>query len=335
MRKLLLPLAILVLTATAVINVGCGTSSAQSPLPPPPPAFGSPTPTPKPGPTSTPTPLPSPASTHLYLSQGSVFNLPITNASLPMATIGTNGLGMAFDASNRLFVASVSGQVQDFSQPIAAGASPAFTLATGLCPHVNTFVCEARDVAFDPVGDLFVAGSTNGGCNICLPWPLEAISFFKAPVTSSSAGILLYSQRIRGTMLGIAFDKSGDLWATDGTDLREYTPPFNCCILTPALTVVEPGVGIAFNGIGDMFVSGSSGVDVFQPPFTAAMTKAFTINAAQPRYLAFDQAGNLFVTTLAGGKLLMFSTPFSAASAPIVTLAIPGGDGLAGVAIGP
>jgi hypothetical protein len=319
MLNRLLPGAAFILTAVLFFGAGCGTNSAISPPPPLSP------------------PTQPPNRMRLYLSQGSVFSLPITNSSIPVATIGANGSGMAFDSTKRLFVAS-NGQVQVFTQPIASGAVPAFNLATKLD--------VTADVAFDATGDLLVAGRAPGLFRVCFkptncftfPGFTQAVRVFAPPIVGSSAPTFSLSGS-GGPFVpvfayqGVALDPSGDLWVTAGSALSEYTPPYSAGSVV-ALTTNEAGVGIAFDSAGKMFVAGSSGVDVFQPPFSAAMTKAFTINSAGPRYLAFDQAGNLYVTTQAG-NLLEFSPPFSSVSVPSVALAIPGAPSNSGVAIGP
>ena len=310
------------LAALMVASSGCGGNSAPSSVVPAPPA--------------TPTPQP----VHLYLSQGSVYTLPITNASTPAFTISANGAGIALDAAHRLYVANPNdGSVAAFASPIKAGATPAFIFASGLS-HANGVSCDAS-------GDLLVVGhkvvppvcrvvcrwiGERFVCTpICFPQIAPDIEFITTPFGSSSITTTLHSDLLT-SMSAVALDANGNAWTTNGGTVREFQPPFDKPS-TPAFTFAEAGTGIAFDAKGDMFVGTSSGVDMFQPPFNSPALKSFTISATNASYLAFDPAGNLYVTTTSG-TLLVFDKRLSGASVPSVTLAIPGGSA-AGIAIGP
>jgi hypothetical protein len=304
--------AIFLLTSALIAStIGCGSSSGVQTITPL-------------GPTTPPTPAPQ----HLYLSQGSVYTLPISNPSVPTYTIGAAGLGMAFDSSHRLYVANpADGSVQVCAPPIRRGATPAFTLSTGLA--------GADDVAFDAAGDLLVAGhATFQFCfKICRLDPRDAIKVFAAPIASSSTPSASYAGSPFFSNLGSAIDQTGDLWVADGLRLSMYAPPFNGAAVNFA--VGEPGSGIALDSTGDLYVCTPTGVDVFVPPFGPAMAKSFTISTpSAAHYLAFDAAGNLYVTT-STGTLIGYAKPLSAASTPFVTLNVPNFSIAPGIAIGP
>jgi hypothetical protein len=305
----------LLAAATVILGIGCGATSTGAP-----PVL----------PTLPPTPTPQPV--HLYLSQGSVYTLPISNASITALTIGSAGLGMALDATHRLVVARpADGTVQVFAAPIVNGATPAFTLSSGLT--------GANDVAVDLAGDLLIAGyKPMMVCFFrnCRFVNRHQIQFVQAPIASSSVATTMYVGTpvlfVNQSMLAVALDPNGNLWSTNGAKLFEFKPPFGPGA-TVASIIGEAGVGIAFDSNGNMFVATASGLDVFQPPFSGLMTKAFTINAASASYLAFDPSHNLYVTTTAG-QLLIFAQPLRAASTPLITLNVPGGSN-SGIAIGP
>ena len=300
--------------AVAIVGVGCATNPAA---PPPPPHCSLDR-----CPPATPTP-----PTYLYLSQGSIYTLPLSNASAAVRTFSATGLGMAFDAAQRLFVANpADGTVSVFNHPIGSGATPSFVLSTGLA--------GAYDVAVDSAGDLFVTGHTlHHFCffHFCGSFPQNTIKVFTAPVSSSSTASATYAGADFRRMQGAAVDSSGNLWASDSVSLYEFTPPVTGTS-APALSIAEAGIGIRFDNAGNMYVCTANGVDVFAPPFGNSMSKAYTINAPAASYVAFDQLNNAYVTTT-NGTVLMFRGGASGATAPLLTMNIPSGA-IAGIAIG-
>lgn len=278
--------------------------------------------------------IPAPAKARLYVSGGNgikVYKLPITSKSNPVAVLKTgkgNATGMAFDPMHRLFAANSSKIIEVFTQPIINGAVPAFTLATA---------GSANNVALDSAGDAVVAESYARGCPFCM---FGYIEVFAAPITSSST----VSFTLNGgyATVSVAFNSNDNLWA-ELADYEASQPNGIQGYASPLRKGHEPiksfrlghnygPTGLAFDSGGNMYVPTRAGVAVYQPhPWRKTVTMKASVNEG---YLAFDAAGNLYVTT-DSRKLLEFSPPFSASSTPIVTLDLPHGRGVAGVAIGP
>ena len=85
----------------------------------------------------------------------------------------------------------------------------------------------------------------------------------------------------------------------------------------------------------EVFVSDSSGagkVDAYLLPLTVDSSPEYSIVTGinKPAGLALDTAGNLYVANTGDGSLVMFTAPFTAASAPTATLAV--GGSLSGLA---
>lgn len=298
-------------------------------------------------PTGHPMTSPSPSSppSRLYLSGSGaidIFALPLTNGSTVADHIADTSFpqGMSFDPTHRLFVANRqlrnNGSVQIFTQPLANGAIPAFSLTTGttVCVPTGCGNSAALDVAFDRAGDLFVVGSQP--FIICptirCPELVTGGMFmeFIAPITSSSTPSVS-SSGSGVPLLGDAIDHNGDLWiARSDGELVETNPPFGAGSGGFELAANTSG-GVAFDAAGNLYVATAGGVDVYRPPFSSSMTRAFTISATLPQFLAFDQAGNLYVT--AGSQMLVFTPPFSGATGPLITLTPPNAE--FGIAIGP
>jgi outer membrane protein assembly factor BamB len=319
MRRVLFAVAF-ALSASVVGACGGSTSSGSPP------------------PTSPPTTAPAPLRAYVSdAGRGAIyaFSLPLTPTSKAVAVLADNASpgGMAFDPMHRLVVANASntgsGGVQVYTQPIVSGAAASFTLTSDI----------VHDVKLDASGNayvLIIVRDVFGG-------GADSIGEFSAPLSGPTQESYSFAQRagLYPEPGGFAFDSSGNVW-TNGRfgnstpQFEKYSPPFGPSN-NPVLTIPNSsnGFGLAFDSAGNLYATGPNGIDVYKPPFSASTLKAFTINAkVSTTYPTFDASGNLYVAN-ASGHLLEFAPPFSGASVPKVTLALPGAPPSSGIAIGP
>jgi sugar lactone lactonase YvrE len=204
-------------------------------------------------------------------------------------------------------------------------------------------------VAFDPSGNLWVADS---GSSRVLEYTL--------PLTTGESASIVIGQENYGfnssqsfigqtgldSVVGITFDKSGDLWVTDSQNNRvlEFKPPFssgeNASIvigqssfldgtqnLANQSTLYSP-FGVAFDSSGNLWVSdsGFSRVLEYRAPFTnfesaslvlgqQNFTGNFTTitqaSIGHPGGMVFDSSANLWVSDRDNKRVLKFASPFS------------------------
>jgi hypothetical protein len=265
---------------------------------------------------------PPPTGLRLYVGgEGSaghvnVIPLPLTSASYEVATISA-GAGMAFDASQRLFVAggfATAGmnRVCAFTQPIGNFASPAFCVAT---PFI------AEDVKFDSAGNMFVSGIR------CCGGGMGRIAKFTPPITAASVPAFVITTGIVAD--AIAVNPHGDLFVGSrgyAGWLLEFAQPIAA---NSTGTLISPGISMpVFDQAGHMYAVTSNGITFYQSLFTPV----FTIKNSPPNVygLVLDGKGDLYVA--AGGALWMYAPPISALSKPAVTIAT---SAFGGLAIGP
>jgi hypothetical protein len=143
------------------------------------------------------------SASNLYVStkgtQVLVFAHPVTNASVPVATInmpaGGNDLWIALDSQNDLWVEDSNNlKVYKFTPPFSGTITPtpAVTLSTGLPSPTG--------IAFDGAGNLYV-GNDAGNIQIFTAPILNNASPTATPLTGAT------------TCRGIAFDQAGNLYA--------------------------------------------------------------------------------------------------------------------------
>lgn len=151
-------------------------------------------------------------------------------------------------------------------------------------------------LAFDNKGNMWVADTNN---NRILEYEAPFRTGEQASVVLGSPsfdkGVYPTSARSLAAPYGIAFDKSGDLWAVDYYDNRilEYVPPFKTQMNASLV------IGQSF------FTSNSDGT-------TPNRTNL-------PSAIAFDSAGDLWVTDSLNNRVLEFTRPlYSDESASLV-----------------
>jgi sugar lactone lactonase YvrE len=145
---------------------------------------------------------------------------------------------------------------------------------------------------------------------------------------------------------GIAFDVSGDLWVTDGGNMRvlEFKPPFadgmaaslvigQTDFVSSGSATTASGLsfpdGVAFDSVGNLWIGDQANFRIlqFKPPFANGMSASLVLgqasfttntpptpptqNGFSSSGIAFDGSGNLYVPDYANSRTLQFAPPFS------------------------
>jgi hypothetical protein len=310
----------LVFVAFAAIVAGCSGGSQSSA-----PFFT--------GVTMTPSPTPTPLPQHLYVgndtSAAQIFqyNVPISAGSTSDFTLtaGNSVVAVALDGSGNLAVGELTAKLQIFPAPLSGASTASATFNNGASGSTGA-------VAFTNAGDLFATGLDAGG-----------VKLFTHPFSNASTP----SQTITNAGLtaadGLALDAAQNLYvgnATATSNLFVYAPPY-----TGAPIITAPAAGSGYRKMAvsatQLFVAvieptpSLGRVDVFTLPITAASVPAFTMRTSMnfPEAVALDAAGNLYVGNLGNNAIQVYAPPFSAASAPALTLPVPGFV-LLGIAVG-
>ena len=292
------------------------------------------------------------APQHLYVSSwGSQigvlqYSLPLTAAArpnffLPLPT--DTGVGpLAVDGSGTLAVGTVVGDrdgVEFFSAPVTGSSTPAATT-------VRSEYSAAEALTFGPSGDLFVAVDTQimGGD--------AGVTTFRRPFTDGEApwgGGQVDGIRV----FGATFDAAGNLYVTgrhgqaffDGYAANEifiFVPPYRGSVFAALDPAPLNHYGDPSVDIGDVAAVGTQlfvtrfgvGLDVYSLPLTAASTPAFSIPSAGIESLAADKAGNVYVMNPKSSSVSVYTPPYSARSAPVLTVKVGRGDPIVRIAIG-
>lgn len=199
-------------------------------------------------------------------------------------------VGIAIDSSNNLWVADEGDQrVLEFKAPLSDYESASLVLGqTNLVSNSSganqSGFDSPLDLAFDHSGNLWVTDSGN-----------RRILEFTAPLSTGENASLVIgqpnftssqtveTQSILASPSQIAFDSSGNLWATDTYNGRvmEFTAPLS-------------------DGENASLVLG-------QDSFTSSNTTSTQSQLTGPEGLAFDQSGNLWVLDSAASRVLEFT----------------------------
>jgi sugar lactone lactonase YvrE len=270
----------------------------------------------------------------------------------PTITIGAGSagsdIGVAFDASGNLWVAS-NGAVAEYSasQLKSSGSpTPTVTLSGGS-------IASPEGLAFDAGGNLWVACSGNSTVIELASAQLATSGSPTPPIVISAPGSGLTRP------VGLAFDASGDLWVANSTPstVVEYTPAQLVGTGDPAPAVKFSSVAmslsapqfLAFDGGGNLWVANGEGLTTFTVaaytpaqiaagsgnPAPAIALSSFT-NSDAPAGLAFDGSGDLWVSTI--NSIVEFTpSQLTATGAPAPTITIAGSAiaGASGLAFDP
>ena len=202
--------------------------------------------------------------------------------------------GIAFDKSGNLWIVDTGfNRLLEFFPPFTDGEKASLVLGQDDFVSTNpalsaTGLDQPYGITFDNDGNMWVADTNN-----------NRIVEYRTPFTNGEAVSLVigYPSFDKGVYpttagslaapYGLAFDKSGNLWAVDYYNNRilEYVPPFKN----------QMNASLAI-GQSDL-TSNSDG------------TTANRLNL--PSAIAFDEKGNLWMTDSLNNRVLEFSYPFS------------------------
>ncbi len=199
--------------------------------------------------------------------------------------------GMAFDTSGNLWAVDYyDNRILEYKQPfkdhmnasLVIGQPDFTTNSDGSTPNRTNL---PSSIAFDSTGNLWVTDSLNN----------RVLEFTKPFSTDESASLVIgqknFTENLSGitndslnTPYGITFDKSGNLWITDGNNARvlEYVPPFS-------------------NGMAASLVLG-------QTNFAGMHMGTSSSMLSEPYDVKIDDKGNLWVADTDNNRVLEFAT---------------------------
>ena len=280
---------------------------------------------------------------HLYVGNDNVagqilqFTLPaFAGETSNFGFTSANNVSIALDASGDMLAGDNAGNLTYFAAPLSATSVPAASFKNGAASNNGQF-------AVTSTGGFF-AGTVGASANL-----------FNTPFTNASVPASSVTNAALISVIGVALDSSANLYlasAGSGTALTCTSGAGTCSNIavfaspyTGAPTVTPNIASTAYRKIAvsstQLFaasVAGATGrVDVYTLPITAASTPAFAITTGvnTPEGLALDASGNLYVGNLSNAVVTVYAPPFSAASAPTVSLTVSGGAfAIFGIAIG-
>jgi hypothetical protein len=242
---------------------------------------------------------------HLYVGDdqatGSlrVYALPLTASSAPVAAVPMNqafNLGLN---TTTLAVTDLSSNLYFFTLPISSSSTPYAQFAAG----------SDGTPIFLASGSLYQGGS--GKINVYTP-----------PFTNSSAPSSFVTTAGLSPAY-LAIDPNGNVYEATGGNVIGV---ISGGTLTTTLTAAA---GTQFRGLAASatqlfaceFLGNSNNIHIYSLPLTATAAPAVTISLGTegPEGCSLDADGKLYVGTI-GGKILVFSPPFSGTSTASVTL---------------
>jgi len=237
--------------------------------------------------------------------------------------LGTQAAGYSL-VGNRPYTITLAALDADNNTIIGPGA-PTFTVTSGssaitVSPaSANTATVQVKSFSATPVM-LTVTPSLGSAINVAFATVQEiwVSDLGTDSVTGYAAGTnVAISADTLGTSVnvtdpqGIAFDKSGNLWVSNGSNITEYAAG-NLAQITAntinatgtANSPISDAVGLAFDTSGNLWVANLSSNSVTE--FAAGTNTQITANTistngqfplAEPSDVAFDAAGNILVTS--------------------------------------
>jgi hypothetical protein len=265
--------------------------------------------------------LPVAAQQHLYVGNDNVaggvqqYTIPVSNSSTPNFTVPANSvLSMAINATGGMAVGELGGNLKYFNPPLSGASVPAATFSNG-------GASSSGQIVFLPSGDFFAAtGSTK-------------VNRFSPPFTNSSTPTQTITAA-GAAFIGLGFDSAQNLYVSNSggvSNLYVYAPPYTGApIITPGIaSSAYRQLAIIGNQLFVSDVAGALGkVDVYNLPLTVASTPAFSITNGikTPEGAAADLSGRLYIGNLSNATVTVYTAPFSAASAPVVTVTAGSGS---------
>lgn len=316
----------LVIVALAALAAGCNsTPTFHNAITPP-------TPSPSPGPVQ-----------HLYVGNDNTpggikqYTLPLTAASVANFTIASNNVtSVAVDATGNLAVGDFAGNLSYFTAPLSGTSTPAAAFKNGTASNDG-------QIAFTTAGTFWAATDAN------------SVNAFTPPFSNASTPSGNVTNAALAESIGVAFDTAQNLYISNagtGATLINCTSGIGTCsglvvyalpytgapITTPNIaSTVYRKVALSATQLFATSVAGATGkVDVYALPITSSSTPAFqiTMGVDDPEGIALDASGNVYVGNLANSTITVYAPPFSANSAPTVSLQITGAFEIFGIAIG-
>ncbi|SRR5216684_2892850 len=259
------------------------------------------------------------------------YSLPISASSMPNFGIASNNVvALGLDAKGNLAVGALGGALTFFPAPLSGSSTPSATFNNGTAPNVG-------QIAFTAAGDFFATSFSN------------SVNLFTHPFSNASTPSLSITNANINAAAGVAIDAAQNLYISNSGgvspntfgDLLVYAPPYTG---TPIVT--GPAIGGNYRKVAisstQVFVTsvapGTGRIDVYTLPITGSILPAFSITNGVnlPEAVALDAVGNLHVGNLGNSTVTVYGPPFSASSAPSITLTPgPASFSIFSIAIGP
>ncbi len=192
---------------------------------------------------------------------------------------------------------------------IAAFASTA--LSQTVSTLAGPLAAVSDELALDAEGNIFAADNSGG-----LGFPNG-----RTVVKITSTGSASPFATLDGAPTGLAFDKAGNLYASNWTRnlINKITPEGDVSIFTTGIS--RPG-GLVFDASGDTLYAAHSGGNAVCKidPAGKITTIASGGGLSAPAGVTFDEAGNLYVANFNNGQI--FVLPPNGVLTPFVTLPV-------------